>query len=325
MLFELFESEERQTPPTMPHPSFTDDTTRWAAVRSKDPEADGAFVYAVKTTKIYCRPVCKARLARRSNVSFYSLPNDAERAGYRPCKRCEPTASGSMPEAKAVKKVRAWALQKSLRNRRRLSREGTRHTDDIHPEASKLADMATTAGVSKWHFHRICKEISGHTPAGYIKQQSVSDYDPHKALPSSTGGHVELSSIGDADNQAGEWHDSQCDAELFLARPQNPWYTLAESSDADHFSEIFSFLSANQESSEAYNLVMPSFSCGDDLSNFTWDSNDDALAVLFQNPISPAETESVHSWDPTQVPLSLLGGSFPPLQKPSSRGGDGTW
>jgi AraC family transcriptional regulator, regulatory protein of adaptative response / methylated-DNA-[protein]-cysteine methyltransferase len=63
---------------------------RWAAVVARDPEADGKFFYSVKTTGGYCRPSCAARTARPENVGFHTTAADAERAGFRPCKRCKP-------------------------------------------------------------------------------------------------------------------------------------------------------------------------------------------------------------------------------------------
>jgi AraC family transcriptional regulator of adaptative response/methylated-DNA-[protein]-cysteine methyltransferase len=72
--------------PTM----FDTDDERWNAVVHRDPRADGAFYYCVRTTGVYCRPSCAARLARRDNVRFHSTCSDAERAGFRPCKRCRP-------------------------------------------------------------------------------------------------------------------------------------------------------------------------------------------------------------------------------------------
>src|SRR5438309_987501 len=63
---------------------------RWAAVVAHDPEADGTFYYSVKTTGVYCRPSCAARLARPENVHFHTTREDAEKAGFRPCKRCKP-------------------------------------------------------------------------------------------------------------------------------------------------------------------------------------------------------------------------------------------
>ena len=63
---------------------------RWTAVIGRDPEADGKFFYSVKTTGVYCRPSCAARTARPENVGFHPTAVDAERAGFRPCKRCKP-------------------------------------------------------------------------------------------------------------------------------------------------------------------------------------------------------------------------------------------
>jgi methylphosphotriester-DNA--protein-cysteine methyltransferase len=275
----------------MPHPQFDDDTTRWTAVQSKDPEADGAFVYAVKTTKIYCRPVCKARLARRANVSFYPSPTDAARAGYRACKRCEPSASGSMPEAKGVKKVRTWALQELRRNRQK-TRADEGHQDGISPEPSKLAEMATTAGVSKWHFHRICKEISGQTPVGYVKQQGVMDDGPQPTLPLSTDGEIKLSSRRNSDSRAGEWHGLQCDAAFFQASTHVPLYSLPQSLGTDQLNELFCVLSDDWDFPVGCNPTMPWLPSGDDLPDFTWALDNDSWTSLFRNGISPDDTES---------------------------------
>lgn len=63
---------------------------RWAAVVAKDTEADGTFYYSVKTTGVYCRPSCGARLPRPENIRFHPTRADAEKAGFRPCKRCKP-------------------------------------------------------------------------------------------------------------------------------------------------------------------------------------------------------------------------------------------
>ena len=63
---------------------------RWAALVSRDRDADGTFVYSVRTTGVYCRPSCGARLPNRENVAFYATPAEAERAGFRACKRCKP-------------------------------------------------------------------------------------------------------------------------------------------------------------------------------------------------------------------------------------------
>src|SRR5260370_38230809 len=63
---------------------------RWDAIRTRDARADGTFYYSVKTTGVYCRPACGSRLPRPENIAFHSTRADAERAGFRPCKRCKP-------------------------------------------------------------------------------------------------------------------------------------------------------------------------------------------------------------------------------------------
>ncbi|HEX6142370.1 MAG TPA: Ada metal-binding domain-containing protein [Geminicoccaceae bacterium] len=79
------------------HPAGPDgriDDARWRAVLARDPRADGTFVYAVKTTGIYCRPVCPARRPRRSNVTTFEAARAAAERGYRACRLCRPDAGG---------------------------------------------------------------------------------------------------------------------------------------------------------------------------------------------------------------------------------------
>src|ERR1700687_2103073 len=82
--------------------SYLTDQERWEAVIHRDKIADEAFVYSVKTTGVYCRPSCAARLARRENVAFHLTPKDAERAGYRACKRCKPNDRSFHGEQAAI-------------------------------------------------------------------------------------------------------------------------------------------------------------------------------------------------------------------------------
>src|SRR5204862_5888505 len=81
----------------------------WAALASRDRSADGVFVYAVRTTGVYCRPGCASRMPRRENVAFYAAPAAAETAGFRPCKRCRPN-EGSADERHVAAVGRACAL-----------------------------------------------------------------------------------------------------------------------------------------------------------------------------------------------------------------------
>jgi AraC family transcriptional regulator of adaptative response/methylated-DNA-[protein]-cysteine methyltransferase len=128
--------------------AYPTDAERWAAVRERDRRADGVFYYSVATTGVYCRPSCAARLARRENVGFYQSPQAAERAGFRPCKRCRP--NGVAPEV-----ARAEAIAAACRAIERA--EETPHLDEL----------AAGAGLSPFHFHRLFKRATGVTPRQY--------------------------------------------------------------------------------------------------------------------------------------------------------------
>ena len=122
----------------------------WAAVAARDATQDGRFFYSVRTTGIYCRPGCASRQPRRENVAFYETVEAAEAAGFRPCKRCRPR-EGS-PAARHVAAVgRACAL---IRERDSLP---------------SLAELAQAAGISRYHFHRVFKQITGTTPREWGK------------------------------------------------------------------------------------------------------------------------------------------------------------
>ena len=71
---------------------FANEDERWDAVTRRNPSANGAFFYAVRTTGVYCRPTCAGRLPLRKNVQFHATCVEAERAGFRACKRCRPNA-----------------------------------------------------------------------------------------------------------------------------------------------------------------------------------------------------------------------------------------
>ena len=128
--------------------SFASDEDRWRAVMTRDKTADGKFFYSVKTTGVYCRPCCAARLAKRENVAFYLTPADAERAGFRACKRCKPKDASSGHEqleavAKACKAIMA--------------------ADD----PPGLEALAASVAMSPSHFHRMFKSLTGLTPKAY--------------------------------------------------------------------------------------------------------------------------------------------------------------
>src|SRR5262245_58990100 len=95
----MMRADERSAPSSL-------DDSRWSAVQRPDRAADGTFVYSVRTTGVYSRPSCAARLPRRENVMFHATCADAERAGFRPCKRCRPNAP-ALAEAHAAVVARA--------------------------------------------------------------------------------------------------------------------------------------------------------------------------------------------------------------------------
>jgi len=92
-----------------PRPAVARDDARWEAVVARDASFDGQFYYSVATTGVYCRPSCAARLAKCSNISFHDTAADAERAGFRPCKRCKPDGP-SLDQQHAEKVAEACRL-----------------------------------------------------------------------------------------------------------------------------------------------------------------------------------------------------------------------
>src|SRR3954447_13194544 len=132
-------------------PAIADDQ-RWSAVERRDKAADGSFTLAVKTTGIYCRPSCPARQAKRVNVVFFADAAAAERAGFRPCKRCRPTEQ-------SLATRQAEVIAEACRSIERATADG-------EPEPS-FAALAKAAGLSAFHFHRLFKETTGVTPKAY--------------------------------------------------------------------------------------------------------------------------------------------------------------
>ena len=93
---------------------------QWQQVLERDARADGQFVYAVKSTKIYCKPSCASRRPTRKQVSFFPTPAQAEAAGYRACKRCEPerTEAKADPQAGAIAAVTEYLREHADRSGR---------------------------------------------------------------------------------------------------------------------------------------------------------------------------------------------------------------
>ncbi|MFQ3786288.1 bifunctional DNA-binding transcriptional regulator/O6-methylguanine-DNA methyltransferase Ada [Halomonas sp. A29] len=134
--------------PTPTFATFDSDEAKWAAVLARDAAADEAFVYAVRTTGVYCRPTCPSRRPRRENAEFHADAAAAERAGYRPCQRCRPREL-PLAQRHAQSVARACRLIE---------------TSD---ELPSLDELAHAAGLSRFHFHRVFKAGTGLTPKAY--------------------------------------------------------------------------------------------------------------------------------------------------------------
>ncbi len=145
--------------PAGPAARYATDDARWDALVRRDAGADGAFLYSVRTTGVYCRPSCAARLPRRENVAFHATRDAAVAAGFRACRRCRPDEP---PLAQR------WAATVAAACRRIESADT--------PPA--LDTLATEAGMSPFHFHRVFKATTGLTPRAYAdahRQRRVRD------------------------------------------------------------------------------------------------------------------------------------------------------
>jgi AraC family transcriptional regulator, regulatory protein of adaptative response / methylated-DNA-[protein]-cysteine methyltransferase len=132
---------------------------RWAAVIARSTEADGTFYYGVRSTGVYCRPSCAARPARPENVGFYATREEAEEAGFRACKRCQPD-----------KPLRAEQYAAKVTQACRIIEESE--------TAPALEKLAAQVGMSTYHFHRMFKQVTGLTPRQYAaarREKKVRD------------------------------------------------------------------------------------------------------------------------------------------------------
>ncbi|HZI49545.1 MAG TPA: bifunctional DNA-binding transcriptional regulator/O6-methylguanine-DNA methyltransferase Ada [Pyrinomonadaceae bacterium] len=130
----------------------------WNAVLARDASRDGSFVFAVRSTGIYCRPSCPARRPHREQVRFFKLPEAAEQAGFRACKRCHPrNAPANDPQVELV---------------RRLC-----HIIDEHDNDSVTLDgLSSMVGVNSHHLQRTFKQIMAITPRQYSDSRKLDRF-----------------------------------------------------------------------------------------------------------------------------------------------------
>jgi AraC family transcriptional regulator of adaptative response/methylated-DNA-[protein]-cysteine methyltransferase len=126
----------------------------WQQVLARDASADGQFVYAVKSTGVYCRPSCASRRPERKNVSFFASNELAEAAGFRACLRCEPSRATPRadPQAAAIAKAAKFLSEHA-------------------GERTSLDALAATAGLGRFALLRGFKRVLGVTPGEFAREQ----------------------------------------------------------------------------------------------------------------------------------------------------------
>ena len=130
---------------------------QWEAILRRDASADGRFVYAVRSTGIYCRPSCASRKPKKSNVLMFEFPEMAEARGFRPCLRCAPQDAGYDPRLEKVRKA-------------------VRHIEDHADESPTLAVLGRSVGASPHHLQRTFKAALGVTPRQYLESLKAQKY-----------------------------------------------------------------------------------------------------------------------------------------------------
>ncbi|PYI27464.1 hypothetical protein BP00DRAFT_463657 [Aspergillus indologenus CBS 114.80] len=164
---------------------------RWRALTHRAPSSHHAFIYGVKSTKIYCRPTCAARRARRANVEFFDTAAQARAAGFRPCKRCRPDCAGFVGEREALVARVIALLRREPRGQRgggQLSSSSSTSTSISTstttsssssssrdagggPEMKlRLKDLAREAGVTPSYLCRVFKRTMGVTIGEYVAE-----------------------------------------------------------------------------------------------------------------------------------------------------------
>jgi methylphosphotriester-DNA--protein-cysteine methyltransferase len=133
-------------------PAFSTNSSRWTALQSRNALAHDAFIYSVITTKIYCRPTCPSRLARRANIIFHNTAAEAEADGFRPCKRCHPDSKTTQDDPQKIAVARACELIKK-------EAEGGGKWN--------VKALGTEVGLTESHFCRVFKKVVGITVGEY--------------------------------------------------------------------------------------------------------------------------------------------------------------
>jgi AraC family transcriptional regulator of adaptative response / DNA-3-methyladenine glycosylase II len=130
----------------------------YQALAAHDPRFDGLFYVGVATTGIYCRPVCPARTPRRDRCRFFGNPASAEKAGFRPCRRCRPELAPGSARVDAVSRIAAAAA---------------RRIEDGALDDGDLESLARELGVSSRQVRRAMEQELGVSPVEYAQTQRL--------------------------------------------------------------------------------------------------------------------------------------------------------
>ncbi|MGZ4876996.1 MAG: bifunctional transcriptional activator/DNA repair enzyme AdaA, partial [Candidatus Angelobacter sp.] len=128
---------------------------KWTLVLARDAKADGRFVYAVKSTGVFCRPSCPSRRPKRENVEFFDSPTQAQQAGYRACRRCTP-------------------LERNLQTQR--VEAACRYIDQNLDVTLSLTAISRHVAISPFHFQRLFKRILGISPREYQQARRAGKF-----------------------------------------------------------------------------------------------------------------------------------------------------
>ena len=137
------------------HDNVLSDDEKWKIVLSRDDRFDGDFVFAVRSTRIYCKPSCPARRPGKLQVAFFPGSFEAEQFGFRPCHRCQPRETGPSSKAKLVDQV-------------------CRYIEDNLRGKLSLVILSRQAGLSPYHFQRTFKKVLGISPREYVKARRLA-------------------------------------------------------------------------------------------------------------------------------------------------------
>lgn len=191
---------------------FQSTHSRWRATTQRDAAAHFSFLYGVKSTKIYCRPTCSARLARRANVVFYDTRDQARRDGFRACQRCKPDDEAFLGEREEIV-TRALAALKTRKGEGAMKQS--------------LQQLAEDVGVTPSYLCRVFKKTMGMTVGAYIREFEREGEDDESSMSRQAPTNLVGIETSDIDTtlstpSALSWPSSRSDSAIMSQNNINP-------------------------------------------------------------------------------------------------------